>query len=141
MDKHIKSYVTQHINDITSWKSGRDNAYYCVNCTCSSHYIKDRFGCTETSNVEKCEKFINFDTILEDIRYDTEEYFDKIESSKSKRTLIDPLDDNAVIKAIKDFAVRRDVAIMIVPNNKLSGYDEFDVDINKIVNEDFWGLV
>jgi len=126
MDKNIKSYVTQHINDIILCKSSTDNAYYCVNCACSSHYIKDRFGCTETSEVEKCGEFVDFNRILDDIRYDTEEYFDKIESSKNKRTLIDPLDDNAMLKAIKDYATRNDVAIMIVPSNKLSSRDEFN---------------
>ena len=76
-----------------------------------------------------------------DIDADVENYFGEIESSKSKRTLIDPLDDTAMIQAIKDFAVRRDVTIMIAPNNKLSGYDIFDADINKIVNDKFWELI
>ena len=72
---------------------------------------------------------------------DVEKYFGDIEHSKNKRTLIDPLDDNAMIIAIKNFAKRNDCTIISIPHNKISGYGDFDVDINKIVNDNFWGIV
>ena len=54
--------------------------------------------------------------------------------------LIDPLDDNAMIIAIKNFAKRNNVAIMIRPDI-VHGENDIDLDINKIVNDNFWDIV
>ena len=84
-----------------------------------------------------CNAFVGLGEVYNEIDNDVEEV---LYNEQTPRKLIDPLDDNAMIMAIKKFARRNNVAIVIAPN-KASGYSEFNEDINKIVNDNFWGIV
>ena len=134
----IKKYVVDNVSDLPS-AGNKHISNMCVNCECSYHVLRDIDGCSYLNgpNDTMCSAFVGLGEVYNEIDNDVEEV---LYNEQTPRKLIDPLDDNAMIMAIKKFARRNNVAIVIAPN-KSSGYSEFNEDINKIVNDNFWGIV